>query len=70
MSTEWTVSLSGSVADLDKADWDACAGDANPFVSHDFLAILEESGFERRGKTYRPRPVLVREKMTLALPAA
>jgi|SRR5277367_1313563 len=33
-------------------------------------AILEESGFERRGKTYRPRPVLVREKMRLALPAA
>lgn len=34
------------------------------------VAILEESGFERRGKTYRPRPVLAREKMTLALPAA
>ena len=33
-------------------------------------AILEESGFERRGKTYRPRPVLAREKMKLALPAA
>jgi len=33
------------------------------------VAILEESGFERRGKTYRPRPVLAREKMTLALPA-
>jgi hypothetical protein len=32
--------------------------------------ILEESGFERRGKTYRPRPVLAREKMKLALPAA
>ena len=34
------------------------------------VAILEESGFERRGKTYRPRPVLAREKMKLALPAA
>jgi predicted RNase H-like HicB family nuclease len=33
-------------------------------------AILEESGFERRGKTYRHRPVLAREKMKLALPAA
>jgi hypothetical protein len=33
-------------------------------------AILEESGFERRGKTYRPRPVLAREKMRLVLPAA
>jgi len=33
-------------------------------------AILEESGFERRGKTYRLRPVLAREKIKLALPAA
>jgi len=33
-------------------------------------AILEEAGFERRGKSYRPRPILTREKMRLALPAA
>jgi hypothetical protein len=33
-------------------------------------AILEESGFERRGKTYRQRPVLAREKMKLTLPVA
>jgi hypothetical protein len=32
--------------------------------------ILAESGFERRGKTYRQRPILVREKLRLALPAA
>jgi hypothetical protein len=32
--------------------------------------ILAESGFERRGKTYRHRPILSREKLRLALPAA
>jgi len=32
--------------------------------------ILAESGFERRGKTYRQRPVLTREKLRLTLPAA
>jgi predicted RNase H-like HicB family nuclease len=32
--------------------------------------ILAESGFERRGKTYRQRAVLTREKIRLALPAA
>jgi predicted RNase H-like HicB family nuclease len=32
--------------------------------------ILAESGFERRGKTYRQRPILSREKLRLALPAA
>ncbi|HTH29619.1 MAG TPA: peptidogalycan biosysnthesis protein, partial [Sphingobium sp.] len=29
---------------IDAAEWDACAGDANPFISHAFLSILEESG--------------------------
>ena len=32
--------------------------------------ILAEAGFERRGRTYRRRPVLLREKMRLAIPAA
>jgi hypothetical protein len=32
--------------------------------------ILAETGFERVGKTYKPRPILAREKMHLALPAA
>jgi hypothetical protein len=32
--------------------------------------ILAESGFERRGKTYRPGPILAREKMRLVLLAA
>jgi hypothetical protein len=32
--------------------------------------ILEEAGFERKGKTYRPRPILARERMRLTLPAA
>jgi len=32
--------------------------------------ILAEAGFERHGKTLRQRPMLVREKMRLTLPAA
>ncbi len=32
--------------------------------------ILSESGFEKRGDTYAPRRVLVRETECLALPAA
>jgi hypothetical protein len=32
--------------------------------------ILEGAGFERRGKTYRPRPILARERMRRTLPAA
>lgn len=32
------------LSELDAASWDACAGPENPFVSHDFLSALEESG--------------------------
>lgn len=31
--------------------------------------ILAEAGFERRGKTYRQRPILIHEKIRLTLPA-
>lgn len=33
-----------SLADIDAEAWDACAGSANPFVSHAFLNALEVSG--------------------------
>lgn len=32
------------IADLPAADWDRCAGNDNPFVSHAFLDALEQSG--------------------------
>jgi len=33
-----------SVADIDAADWDACAGSGNPFLQHAFFNALEQSG--------------------------
>lgn len=33
-----------SIHAIAAADWDACAGSDNPFVSHAFLAALEDSG--------------------------
>ena len=35
--------LSGA-ADMPAAQWDACAGDSNPFTRHAFIAALEASG--------------------------
>ncbi len=32
------------IADIAASDWDACAGTSNPFVSHAFLAAMEDSG--------------------------
>ena len=33
-----------SLNEVSKAEWDACAGDENPFLCHDFLSSLEDSG--------------------------
>jgi predicted N-acyltransferase len=39
-----TVEVVGSVHDVPAAEWDACAGADNPFLSHAFFAALEDSG--------------------------
>ena len=39
-----TVRVVDSVAAIAAADWDACAGADNPFLSHAFLSALEVSG--------------------------
>ena len=44
MVAEPTARMAEGVTSFDRADWDACAGGANPFVSHDFLTALEQSG--------------------------
>ncbi len=44
VTSDLTARLANGVRSIAPADWDACAGSANPFLSHAFLAILEESG--------------------------
>jgi predicted N-acyltransferase len=39
-----TVRVHAAIAEIPRAQWDACAGDINPSVSHVFLNSLEESG--------------------------
>jgi len=39
-----TLTLHKAVGDIPAAEWDACAGGQNPFVSHAFLAAVEDSG--------------------------
>ncbi len=46
-------------ADIDPADWDACAGTANPFVSHAFINALEESGSATAAAGWRPAHIVV-----------
>jgi len=39
-----TAKVHAMIADIPSGDWDACAGNGNPSVSHAFLSALEESG--------------------------
>ncbi|MDA0368444.1 MAG: GNAT family N-acetyltransferase [Proteobacteria bacterium] len=43
-SSAITVKVVGDIRRLPAQQWNACAGTANPFVQHEFLAALEESG--------------------------
>ncbi len=52
-----TLRVGESVGSFDAAAWDACAGGANPFVSHAFLSALEESGSAVARTGWQPLPI-------------
>ncbi|MEO1168242.1 MAG: GNAT family N-acetyltransferase [Pseudomonadota bacterium] len=51
--------IADGVRSLDAAQWDACAGDDNPFLSHAFLSMLEESGSVAPGTGWQSLPVSI-----------
>lgn len=54
-----TARIADGVASIPSAEWDACAGTGNPFVSHAFLSILERSGSVSARAGWRPLPIMV-----------
>lgn len=50
--------IAGSVGSIDAAAWNALAGD-NPFVSHEFLTALEDSGSVGPGTGWQPVPLAI-----------
>jgi len=56
-----TVRITSHIAEVPAAQWDACAGDANPFVSHAFLDVLEESGSACGETGWLPQHLLVED---------
>ncbi len=48
------------LADVSAAEWDACAGTGNPFLSHRFLLALEESRSVCREEGWLPHHLLMR----------
>ncbi len=70
--TALTARLASGVAALPKTDWDALAGDDNPFVTHDFLAVLEESGSVGPGTGWQAAPIVIEDaagKLLAAMPS-
>src|ERR1700722_20460520 len=57
-----TMSLHPAIKEIDAADWDACAGDNNPFVSHAFLSAVEESGSANARTGWVPRHAVLRRE--------
>lgn len=51
--------LADGVASIPAAQWDACAGTDNPFLSHAFLSILEASGSATPQTGWQPLPIVV-----------
>ncbi|MEE4154479.1 MAG: GNAT family N-acetyltransferase [Erythrobacter sp.] len=58
---ELTVRLAPSLGSLDKAQWNALAGEGNPFVSHEFLTALEDSGSVGKGTGWEPAPIVIQD---------
>jgi predicted N-acyltransferase len=56
-----SLTLHQAIAEIPAADWDACAGDANPFVSHAFLQALEDSGSATARTGWLPQHAALRD---------
>jgi len=50
------------IADVGREAWDACAGPSNPFVSFDFLDVLEQSGCASDTTGWAPHHLTVEDE--------
>jgi len=66
--SEVLARIASGISALDSAQWDELAGD-HPFVSHAFLAALEESGSVGPGTGWTPAPILVEEESRIVAAA-
>jgi len=56
-----TLTLHPRIADIPASDWNACAGDDNPFVSHAFLSAVEDSGSAGARTGWLPQHAALRD---------
>ena len=66
------VRLAPGVADFDAEAWNALGGNDNPFMSHEFLSALEDSGSVGDGTGWDPAPIVITdasERLLAAMPS-
>jgi predicted N-acyltransferase len=68
---EIVARIARGVTELSEPLWDGLAGANDPFVSHAFLSLLEQSGSVGEGSGWTPLPVMVERegRVTAAAPA-
>jgi predicted N-acyltransferase len=65
-----SLSLHSAIHEIGEAEWDLCAGTANPFVSHAFLACVEDSGSAGARTGWLPRHAALRDEAGTLVAAA
>jgi predicted N-acyltransferase len=71
-SPELTVRIASSVGAFDAAEWNALGGNDNPFVSHEFLTAMEDSGSVGPGTGWEPAPIAITDdagRLLAAMPS-
>ena len=67
--SEVLARIAAGVSGLDPSEWDRVAG-PHPFVSHSFLAALEDSGSVGPGTGWTPAPILIEDEAGFLAAAA
>jgi predicted N-acyltransferase len=69
-SASLTLTLHTAISDIPAADWDACAGPDNPFVSHAMLSAFEDSGSATAREGWLPQHAVLRDEVGCVLAVA
>ena len=64
------MTLHPSIGEISPGDWNACAGDENPFVSHEFLSAVEDSGSATARSGWMPQHAVLRDAADRVVAAA
>jgi uncharacterized protein len=64
-----TVRIASSVGAFKREAWNALGGNDNPFVSHEFLTAMEDSGSVGPGTGWEPAPIVITDAAGMLLAA-